>query len=99
MAAQITQAFVLRTQDYRDTSLLATFYTRDFGKVKAIVKGVRDARYRYGSTLEPFSLNENTVYQRKRGASDLHLVTAAELIERFETVRRDLSMLGSATYF
>jgi len=99
LAGQTTQAFVLKTQDYRDTSLLATFYTRDFGKVRAIIKGGRDARYRYGSTLEPFSLNEIVVYQRKRGASDLHLVTAAELLESFEPLRRDLGMLGSATYF
>ncbi len=96
MPGQATQGFVLKTQDYRDTSLLATFYTRDFGKVKAIIKGGRDARYRYGSTLEPFSLNEIIVYHRRRG--DLHLVTSAELVERFEILRRDLNYLGTSTY-
>ena len=97
MAGQKTLAYVLGTRDYRDTSLLATFCTRDFGKVKAIIKGGRDARYRYGSTLEPFSLNEIIVYHRRRG--DLHLVTAAELVERYEPVRRDLESLATATYF
>lgn len=96
MAGQTTQAFVLRTQDYRDTSLLATFYTRDFGKLKAVVKGGREARLRYGSTLEPFSLNEILVYHRRRG--DLHLVTSAELLDRYEPVRRDLEALGTAAY-
>lgn len=97
MSAQKTLAFVLKTQDYRDTSLMASFYTRDFGKVRAIIKGGRDAKNRYGSTLEPFSLNEIIVYHRKRG--DLHLVTAAELVERFEPLRRDLGRLGLAMYF
>lgn len=92
-----TPAFVLRTQDYRDTSLLATFYGRDCGKIKAIVKGGRNARLQYGSTLEPFSLNEILYYERRR--TDLHLVTAVELIERFEPLRRDLERLGRAAYF
>lgn len=98
MAAEKTLAFVLRTQDYRDTSLLATFYTLAHGKVKAIIKGGRDARFRMGSTLEPFSLNEIMIYRRRRGG-DLHMVTAADLIDRFEPVRRDLEKLGTASYF
>ncbi|MEK0324528.1 MAG: DNA repair protein RecO, partial [Nitrosopumilus sp.] len=96
MAATHTQAFVIKTQDYRDTSLLGTFYSQDLGKFRAIVKGGRDGRARYGSTLEPFSLNELAVYKRKHG--DLHMVTGAELIERYDSVRRDLQSLGLATY-
>ncbi len=97
MAAIKTLAFVVKTQDYRDTSLLATFYTRDMGKLKAVVKGGRDGRYRYGSTLEPFSLNEILVHRRRRG--DLHLVTGAELLEGYGSIRADLERLGLAVYF
>jgi DNA repair protein RecO (recombination protein O) len=96
MPAHRTQGFVLRTQDYRDTSLLAAFYTRDFGKIKGIVKGGREARVRYGSTLEPFSLNEILFYDRRR--TDLVLITSVELAERFEPLRRDLEKLGLAAY-
>jgi DNA repair protein RecO (recombination protein O) len=98
MAATKTDAFVLRTQDYRDTSLLCDFYTRDYGKIKGIVKGVRDGRSRYGSTLEPFSLNEILFYRRKRGG-DLHQVTQIELISLFGEARQDLERLGYASYF
>jgi len=97
MPAETTLAFVIQTRDYRDTSLMVTLFTYAFGKIKAIVKGGRDARYRLGSTLEPFSLNEVVVYRRKR--SDLHLVTAAELINRYDDLRRDLDRLGQAAYF
>jgi len=97
MAAAKTLAFVLKTQGYRDTSLLATFYSRQFGKLKAVVKGIRDTRTRFDSTLEPFSLNEILVYRRKR--SDLHLVTAAELVDRYEGIRKNLEHLGQAYYF
>lgn len=91
-----TMAYVLSTKDYRDTSLLASFFTMEYGNIKAIIKGGRDAKYRYGSTLEPFSLNRITVYKRKRG--DLHMVTAVELVDRFNALRTDLSKLGWASY-
>ena len=67
MSATKTLAFTLKTQDYRDTSLLGYFYTRDHGKVRGIVKGIRDTRARFGSTLEPFSLNEILFYKRRKG--------------------------------
>ncbi len=97
MSATKTLAFVLKTQDYRDTSLLADLYTREHGRVKGIVKGVRDARARFGSTLEPFSLNEILFYKRRKGG-DLHLVTQVELVDDFPKVREDLERLSTASY-
>ena len=67
MSATKTQAFVLKTKPYRDTSLLAYFYTKDFGKINGIVKGIRDTRARFGGMLEPFSLNEILFYRKRRG--------------------------------
>ncbi|MBF0254121.1 MAG: DNA repair protein RecO [Candidatus Omnitrophica bacterium] len=96
MAAERTLAYVLGTRDYRDTSLMVTLYTRDFGKIKALIKGGRDARNKFGSSFEPFSLNEVLVYRRRRG--DLHLVTQAELVDRWDGLRTDLERLGSAAY-
>jgi len=98
MSATKTLAFVLKTQDYRDTSLLGSFYTRDYGKIRGIVKGIRDARARFGSTLEPFSLNEILFYRRKRGG-DLHLVTQIDLLDLFTNVRQDLERLSYASYY
>ncbi len=97
MSAAKTQAFVLKTQDYRDTSILVHFYTRDFGKIQGIVKGIRDGSSRFGSTLEPFSLNEILFYRRKRGG-DLHLVTQVDLVDDFLKVREDLERLSFASY-
>ncbi len=99
MSATKTQAFVLRTQDYRDTSALANFYTRDHGKIHGIIKGIRDTRYRFGSTLEPFSLNEILFYRRRRGGGDLHQVTQVDALDLFPRIREDLERLSYASYF
>ena len=97
MSAAKTPAFILKTQDYRDTRLLGDFFTRDHGRIRGIVKGIRDTRARFGSTLEPFSLNEILFYKRKRGG-DLHLVTQVDMVDEFESVREDLERLGTASY-
>ena len=97
MSATKTLAFVLGKQDYRDTSLLADFYTQEHGRIRGIVKGIRDTRARFGSTLEPFSLNEILFYKRKRGG-DLHLVTQVDMSEEFPAVREDLERLATASY-
>ncbi len=98
MAATKTDAFILRTRDWRDTSLLGEFYTREHGKIRGVVRGIRDARARYGSTLEPFSLNEILFYKRRRGG-DLHQVTQVELLDLYTEVREDLERLSYASYF
>ena len=97
MAATKTQAFVLHTQDYRDTSMLGSFYTRDFGKIRGIVKGIRDTRSRFASSLEPFSLNEILFYRRRRGG-DLHQVTQVDCVSSFSGLREDLERLSYASY-
>lgn len=44
MAEQIEQlAFVLHRRPYRETSLLVTFFTEQYGKQNALIKGVRSA--------------------------------------------------------
>lgn len=98
MPASKTLAFVLKKSDYRDTSLLVHFYTEEAGKIHGIVKGVRDSRTRFGTTFEPFSLNEILYYRKKRG-SDLCLVSQADCVNAYAPIRADLEKLSYASYF
>jgi DNA repair protein RecO (recombination protein O) len=50
-----TDAVVLRALDYGETSLIATLFTRERGKVGVMARGVRSPRSRFGSTLEPMA--------------------------------------------
>ena len=97
MAATKDLAFVLKTHDYRETSLMADLYTRGHGKVRGIIKGIRDTRARFGGTLEPFSLNEILFYRKKKGG-DMHLVTHVECLDAYPAVRGDLERLAQACY-
>ncbi|MDP8216940.1 MAG: DNA repair protein RecO [Candidatus Kaelpia imicola] len=62
-----TKAFIINRRVYRDTSLLLTLYSYDFGKIEGIVKGVRKIEDygRYDGVLDLFSNYEVVFYPRK----------------------------------
>jgi DNA repair protein RecO (recombination protein O) len=99
MPIQKSEAIVLRRQDLRETSLILTFYTKDFGKIKGIVRGVRGARSQSaasGGCLELFAHNEIVFYDRKN--ADIFTVSQCDLIDFFNPVRSSLERLSYASY-
>ena len=96
MAIQTTEAIVLNRRDLRETSILATFYSRDFGKIKGVLKGIRQERSRYGSTAELLGLNKIVFYEKSR--SDFQNITQCDLINGFFGIRKSLYAIACATY-
>lgn len=97
MAIQKTEAFVLKTQPFRTSSLLVTTFTRTFGKIKGVVKGVRREGMTHPSTFEPFTRLEIVYYEKIR--SDIHLISEASILETYDPLRSDLETLAVAYYF
>jgi DNA repair protein RecO (recombination protein O) len=91
-----TEGIVLKSFDFRETSRIATFFTRDFGKVKGVLKGVRKDPQKFGSSVEKFSLNDIVFYQYRN--SDIHLVSHCDMKEFFSGLRRDLERMTAASY-
>jgi DNA repair protein RecO (recombination protein O) len=55
MPSQSSEAFILRTTRYGDNDLIASLFTREFGKVTVMAKGARSSRRRFGGgAMEPF---------------------------------------------
>ena len=97
MPIQKSEAILLRRQDLRETSLILTFFTKDFGKIKGILRGVRGARGQYGGgCFEVLSHDEIVFYDRKKG--DIFTTTQCDLIEFFNPIRRSLEKLAYAAY-
>lgn len=100
MAIRTTEAIVLRTRPFRNTSLIVTVFTRDYGKVQCLAKGIKDRCARKDSKffcyLEPLTLNKIVYYQKSR--SELHLVTQSDLLNQFQPLRRDLKKLAAASF-
>lgn len=97
MAIQKTEAFVLRSQPFRSSSLIITVFSRTFGKIRGMVKGVRREGLPCPSTFEPFTLLEIVYYEKIH--SDLHLISDSSILESFEGLRIDIESLATAYYF
>lgn len=94
MSIQKTEAIVLSTQNFRQTSAIVNFYTRDFGKVSGLLKGARDDPTKFNSNLDIFSLNEIIFYEKTK--SSLHLISQCDLRKDFRLIKEDLQRLRKA---
>ena len=97
MSIHTTDAVILKEQDIRETSLLVTFLTRDFGKIKGLIKGVRGPKGPLGYQVQPFTLSRVVFYESKR--SDINIVSQCDLTDFFEDIRKDIIKTGYAYYF
>ena len=70
------EAIVLRTHSLGEADRIVTLLTREHGKVRAVAKGVRRTRSRFGARLEPFMMTDVQLYEGR----NLDPVTQAETI-------------------
>jgi DNA repair protein RecO (recombination protein O) len=89
-----TEAIVLKSMKYRDTSKIVTFYTKEYGKLKGIAKGARTAKNKFGSALEPMTHSMLVIY--KKDHRDLHLISQCDAIDSFKTLTKDLDRMTTA---
>lgn len=75
-------------RDFRETSIIAEFYTSEFGKISGLLKGIRSDPDKFASNLEPFSLNEIVFYRKTH--SPLHLVSQADKLDNFTRIRQSI---------
>ena len=81
------EAVVLRTMRLGEADRIITFVGRANGKIRAVAKGVRKTKSRYGGRLEPFSHVSLVLW---KGKSGLDTVTQVEVVEPFRPIREDL---------
>jgi DNA repair protein RecO (recombination protein O) len=89
-----TEAVVLRHKDWGEADRFLVLYTREQGKVRAIVKGARRLRSRKAGHTEPFT----RVKLMLNKGRDIWIVTQAETINLYQPVRENLEKMGYAAY-
>lgn len=81
------EAVVLRTMRLGEADRIVTFIGRDQGRIRAVAKGVRKTKSRFGGRLEPFTQVALVLW---RGRSDLDIVTQVDAVETNRSIREDL---------
>jgi DNA repair protein RecO (recombination protein O) len=84
---------VLRTWKLGEADRIANLLTRTNGKVRAVAKGARKARSRFGARVEP---GMHLSLQLYAGRGELDTITQAESVDPMTATRGDLQRLGRA---
>lgn len=87
------EGIVLKTIKLGEADRILTIFTRENGKVRAVAKGVRKTKSRFGGRLEPFTRVDLLIY---RGRKDLDTITGAHVVEANAGVQRDFDTIASA---
>src|SRR5216684_2540623 len=79
MALVNTDAIVLRTYNLAEADRIAVCLTRSAGLVRAVAKGARRMKSRFGAALEPFTLIRLAFYEREN--RELVSISSAEILK------------------
>ena len=79
MAVYRDEGVVLRTHDLGEVDRIITLLTRTNGRVRAVAKGVRRSRSRFGARLEPFGHVDLQLYEGR----SLDTVTQVETFRAY----------------
>ncbi len=92
MVPEKASGIVLRVHPYSETSCVATVYTREFGKLRALAKGAWRTKNAFDSALDLLSCCQVLVLRRSSGGLDL--LTEAALESAFRVGRNAAGFHG-----
>ncbi len=92
MALYRSDAVVLRTYKLGEADRIIVLYTLTRGKVRAVAKGVRRTKSKFGGRLEPGSIVHLQLYEGR----NLDIVTQAETTQNLPLLRTDLHRYSRA---
>jgi len=80
-----TDAITLRRIDYKDSSQIVTLYTRDYGKIQTLAKGVKRSVKGISGGIDLLTYNQIVFIRRSR--SSLNILTEWALRDNFHPLR------------
>lgn len=87
-----TEAIVLRTVEYQESSLIATLFTKKHGKVAVIAKGARKPKSKHAAFLVPGQILE-VIYYMKQSRS-VQTLSDVSYLRKLDNLRFDLEKMA-----
>ena len=81
-----TEGIVLKSMEYEEADKIVTIYTKDYGKITAIAKGVRKTKSKFGSSLEILTHSIFLFYKGR----NIDIVSQAEILESFFSTSKEV---------
>ena len=96
MAPLITEGIILKRKDYRESDLIVTAFTRDFGKITGIAFGAKKSRKRFANCLGFFA--RSRLYVSFPLNRELARLEACYLLEGAQELSENIPRLAYASY-
>jgi DNA repair protein RecO (recombination protein O) len=81
-----TEGIVLKSMEYKEADKIVTIYTKDYGKITAIAKGVRKTKSKFGSSLEILTHSIFLIYKGR----NIDIVSQTEILESFFSTSKEV---------
>lgn len=89
-----TEGIILKRTNFGEADKILTIYTKHYGKIKILAKGVRRITSRKGGNVELF--NQVVIFAAQ--GKNLDLLAEVQVINSFKTWRKDLAKVSVAYY-
>jgi DNA repair protein RecO (recombination protein O) len=96
MAVKRSDAIVIGYYPLGETDRIVVFFTKDYGKIRAVAKGVRRLKSRLCGRVEILTHGDLIFFERT--GKDLHSINTFDIIETFQTLREDLLKMAYCSY-
>ena len=97
MTAVKDKAVCIGKRNYSETSQIVTLFSRGQGKIRALAKGSRRERGKFGGGIDVLAEGE-ILFVPPHGEGTLAILTEFDLQESFTNLRQDLPALPCAEY-
>jgi len=91
-----TEALVLRTYNLAEADKIVVCLCRATGMVRAVAKGARRLRNRFGAALEPFTILRITYYEKEN--RDLVSLSHAEILKSHFDLAQNETIVAALAY-
>ncbi|MDR3668161.1 MAG: DNA repair protein RecO [Ignavibacteriaceae bacterium] len=89
-----TEAIVLSKLNYGETSSIVSLFTKEYGKLSAMLKGGRNPKSKISLIVDPINYLEVIFYNNP--SRDLQILSSADFKSNFHKIKEDLDKLKYA---
>src|SRR5438270_11940993 len=91
-----TDAIVLRSYNLAEADRIVLCLTRSAGLIRAVAKGARRMKSRFGAALEPFTLVRLSFHEKEN--RDLVTISGVDILKSYFDLRSNLEALDCLAY-
>ncbi|MFH1416614.1 MAG: DNA repair protein RecO [Elusimicrobiota bacterium] len=90
-----TEGIVIRSYDYGEGHRIVVIFSEDKGKLRAVARGSRKTKSKFGASLEP--LSENQFMLHRKPNAELYTVTGCNVLNPHARIRGNMSSFAYAS--